>query len=213
MLAGNTYLVRGGEADLPELFRLLTTEGIEVVGNPDLYVRVYGHFGIDEARELTARAYGRSLGAGRRVFIAVFPVITNEAQNALLKTLEEPPAGSLFFLVTSAPAALLPTLKSRAQTIDLLPDSEGTVSAGAFIKAAPRERIEMLKPLLEKNDDDRRDIGNIIMFLSSLERMLAPMQNARQGIDAVYRARAYAADKGSLLKPLLEQVALLVPVL
>jgi hypothetical protein len=69
----------------------------------------------------------------------------------------------------------------------------------------------MLKPLLEKNDDDRRDIGAIITFLSSLERMLADMPHAREGIDAVYRTRKYAGDKGSLLKPLLEHVALLCP--
>ncbi|MBP9757421.1 MAG: hypothetical protein KBD06_02365 [Candidatus Pacebacteria bacterium] len=216
MLAGNTYLVRGGESSLPELYRLLDGEGIAAIGNPDVYVRMYRQFGIDEARELSARAYGRALGGGRRVFIAVFPVITNEAQNALLKTLEEPPAGSLFFLVTPAPTTLLPTLRSRAQMLELDTRDEGIVSTKAFIKASPKERIEMLKPLLEKNDDDKRDIGNIITFLSSLERMLATMQNGqnvRGGIDAVYRARAYAGDKGSLLKPLLEQVALLVPVL
>lgn len=213
MLAGNTYLVRGGEADLPELFALLSEEGIETAGNPDVYVRTYSHFGIDEARELTARAYGKAVGDSRRVFIAVFPVITHEAQNALLKTLEEPPAGSLFFLVTGAPAMLLPTLRSRSQMLELSPVGEGIVSASAFLKSRPRERIEMLKPLLEKNDDDRRDIGSIITFLSSLERMLRKADNGRQGIDAVYRARAYAGDKGSLLKPLLEQVALLAPVL
>lgn len=212
MLAGNTYLVRGGEASLPELYRYLALEGIEVEGNPDAYVRTYRHFGIDEARDLSARAYGRAMGGGRRVFIAVFPVITGEAQNALLKTLEEPPAGSIFFLMTPAPSTMLPTLRSRAQILELESIDISTVSAKDFLKSAPRERIEMLKPLLEKNDDDKRDIGNIITFLSSLESMLARTQNARAGIDAVYRARAYAGDKGSLLKPLLEQVALLCPV-
>ncbi len=209
MLAGNTYLVRGGEASLPELYRFLLAEGISVEGNPDAYVRIYRHFGIDEARELSARAYGRALGEGNRVFIAVFPAITGEAQNALLKTLEEPPAHALFFLMTGAPTALLPTLRSRAQMIELSDVELSVVSASAFLKATPRERIEMLKPLLEKDEDDKRDIAAVITFLSSLERMLKPMSNARQGIDAVYRARAYAGDKGSLLKPLLEQVALL----
>ncbi len=215
MFAGNTYLVRGDEAALPRLITHLKREGVAVEGNSDSYVRTYRHFGIDEARELTARAYGRSMNGGRRVFVIVFPVITNEAQNALLKTLEEPPSDAMFFLMTPAPSTLLPTLRSRAQTLELESESEEepVVNVRTFLKAKPRERIELLKPLLEKNDDDRRDIGLIITFLSSLERMLSTMPGSYEGVEAVYRARAFAGDKGSLLKPLLEQVALLVPVL
>ena len=44
------------------------------------------------------------------------------AQNALLKTLEEPPPRSLLLLVTDSPAALLPTTRSRAQYADVLED-------------------------------------------------------------------------------------------
>src|SRR4029450_5074329 len=40
-----------------------------------------------------------------------------EAQNALLKTLEEPPAASTFILVTSCPDRLLPTVISRCQRL------------------------------------------------------------------------------------------------
>ena len=40
-----------------------------------------------------------------------------EAQNALLKTLEEPPAASSFVLVTSRPDMLLPTVLSRCQRL------------------------------------------------------------------------------------------------
>ncbi len=220
-LAGNTYLVRGDESTMPLLAELLKAEGIELIGNPDAYVRVYPHFGIDEARELSARAYGKSMSGGRRIFVALFTVITGEAQNALLKTLEEPPSNALFFLVTPAPATLLPTLRSRAQMIDIGISEQSAVDVTKFFRAKPRDRIEMLKPLLLKNDDDRRDVGGIITFLSSVERMLASMPHSRdgtdaarrEGLEAVYRARRYVGDKGSLLKPLLEHVALLVPML
>ena len=40
-----------------------------------------------------------------------------EAQNALLKTLEEPPAGTLIIMTVSYEPALLPTVRSRAQTL------------------------------------------------------------------------------------------------
>lgn len=43
-----------------------------------------------------------------------------ESQNAFLKTLEEPPANSFFILATGNPSALLPTTRSRCQTLMLL---------------------------------------------------------------------------------------------
>jgi DNA polymerase III delta prime subunit len=144
--------------------------------------------------------------------------MTNEAQNALLKTLEEPPADAMFFFIVPAPEVLLPTLRSRAQILTLRSGkkTEDLVDAKKFLAAPVAKRLEMLKPLLEKDDDDKRDTGEIIRFLGSLERLLEkkPEGLARpataEGVDAVYRARKYMGDKGALVKPLLEQVALLV---
>ena len=44
--------------------------------------------------------------------------MTRAANNAFLKTLEEPPLGSLLILLTHAPARLLPTIRSRVQRIE-----------------------------------------------------------------------------------------------
>lgn len=46
--------------------------------------------------------------------------MNTESQNAFLKTLEEPPADSFFVLATGNPSALLPTTRSRCQTLILL---------------------------------------------------------------------------------------------
>ena len=52
--------------------------------------------------------------AGRRI-VLVYPAdaMNADASNALLKVLEEPPAATLFLLVTSRPSAVLPTVRSR----------------------------------------------------------------------------------------------------
>lgn len=207
---GNVYLVQGTDEALPLVFDFLKKLGIDVTGNPEVYTRSYAHFGIDEARELCERSNAKSLSGERRVFIAVIAAITNEAQNAMLKTLEEPPGDAMFFLIVHAPEMLLPTLRSRAQTLARMDRTESTIDVRAFLKSPPKVRLEMIKPLLEKGEDDRRDISGTLTFLSSLERMLDA--DSRDGLEAVYRAKAYAGDKGSLLKPLLEHVALLCPV-
>ncbi|MCA9048881.1 MAG: DNA polymerase III subunit delta' [Planctomycetaceae bacterium] len=56
-------------------------------------------------------------------------LMTTEAANALLKTLEEPPADSLILLVSDAPDSLLPTIRSRCQTVRFFPLSRPDVEA------------------------------------------------------------------------------------
>lgn len=207
-------IVMGGDASALEgVFALLKTEKIEPRGNPNVFVREYSRFGIDEARELRDRSFARAIGSARRVFIVITPTITIEAQNALLKTIEEPPADALFFFIVRSPHTLLPTVRSRVQIHASDFSAVPLVDEKRFLAAAPAARLEMLKPLLEKGEDDARDVGAIITFLSSLERRIAQAgaYSARDAAEAIYRARKYAGDKGALVKPLLEQVALLVP--
>ena len=49
-----------------------------------------------------------------------------EAQDALLKTLEEPPPASVFVLITDRPDVLLPTVRSRCQRLRFGPLTPGT---------------------------------------------------------------------------------------
>lgn len=215
-LVGNTHLVAGNAELIPQILAMLETGGMKTHGNPDIYIREYSGFGIDEARELRERANARAIAGGSRVFIVATPGMTNEAQNALLKTLEEPPADAVFFFIVPSPEMLLQTLRSRAQilVLDRAAGAEHPVSAKAFLAAAPQKRLDMLKPLLEKDEDDKRDLGAILRFLSSVERKIAlsaPGIPKRDALKAVYQARKYMGDKGALVKALLEQAALLIP--
>jgi len=209
-LAGNTHLVVGGPETVRFVLEFLEREGVAVKGNPDLYVRTYKQFGVEEARELRERAGSRPVAGPYRVFVVATPSMTTEAQNTLLKTLEEPPAGAMFFFIIPAPDTLLATLRSRAQMLALGTQMRGSsiVDVHLFLAATPQRRLDMLKVLLEKDEDEKRDLGNIIAFLSSLEKSV---EKDPDGLRAVYRAQKYIGDRGALVKPLLEQIALLVP--
>lgn len=89
--------------------------------------RVKQQFSVAQARELRQKLERQSWVGGYQVVILdEAELLTTEAANALLKILEEPPEKSLFFLLTTDDAALLPTVRSRAQVLFLqrLPDRE-----------------------------------------------------------------------------------------
>ncbi len=77
-----------------------------------------GAIKIDQVRDAIERSAYRPFEGRRRVVIVNDAEALNaEAQNALLKTLEEPPTASTFTLVTARPDMLLPTVLSRCQRL------------------------------------------------------------------------------------------------
>src|SRR5690606_25713018 len=77
---------------------------------------------VEEIRKVTRFLSMTSHDGGYRVVI-VDPAddMNVNAANALLKTLEEPPARTLFVLISHSLGALLPTIRSRCQTVKLKP--------------------------------------------------------------------------------------------
>lgn len=73
---------------------------------------------IDRVREVAREIAGRPFEARSRAFVIdEAHLLTEQAANALLKCLEEPCATSHVLLVSAAPQALLPTIRSRCQTL------------------------------------------------------------------------------------------------
>ena len=76
-------------------------------------------------RGITEKLYERArLGGAKVVWINDATLLTDAAANALLKTLEEPPENTWFFLACPEPARLLATLRSRCFSYHLTPPSE-----------------------------------------------------------------------------------------
>lgn len=78
--------------------------------------------GVDSIRELNSDLNQTSAEGGWRVVIIDgADRLNRNAANALLKRLEEPPPKTVFFLITTLPGRLLPTIRSRCQFINLTP--------------------------------------------------------------------------------------------
>jgi DNA polymerase-3 subunit delta' len=77
---------------------------------------------VDEIRRLSD-FFGMTSGAGgwRVAIVDTADDMNDNAANALLKMLEEPPANALLLLLSNMPGRLLPTIRSRCQRLDLRP--------------------------------------------------------------------------------------------
>jgi DNA polymerase III subunit delta' len=85
---------------------------------------------VDEVRKVAPFLRKTAAEGGWRIVIVDdADTMNRNAQNALLKILEEPPANTLLILVTHRAGALIPTIRSRAQTLNFDPLTPQTFRA------------------------------------------------------------------------------------
>lgn len=95
---------------------LVQSAKYEAQSNPDtLIISGDSSIGIEEVRQIQNFLSRKPLGDKNTIYILDAHQLTLSAQNAILKTLEEPPSNSEIYLVTSQPDLLLPTILSRVQ--------------------------------------------------------------------------------------------------
>ncbi len=117
--------------------------------------------GIDEIRDLRERArYAPPEGRFRVYIVDEVHMLTQEAFNALLKLLEEPPPQLLFLLATTEPHRLPATVLSRCQRLTLLPHTEENIEQ-KLLDIAPAAEITLqadaAKLIARKADGSLRD--------------------------------------------------------
>ena len=107
-----------------------------------------GSIGVAEARRLFEKLSLRAFEGRYKTVVIYLPEKMNQdAANKLLKLLEEPPAGTLFLLVSHAPERIISTIRSRCQHIRLHPlTKEERAKAGVATRTRP-EYKELLMQL------------------------------------------------------------------
>ena len=99
-----------------ELYSLMPNKKSRQIGIGD------NEYELDTMRWFQAQFYMSSVSAGKRKIGIINDAdrLTQQAQNAFLKLLEEPPEKTVFILNTANPSSLLPTIISRCHTLTLL---------------------------------------------------------------------------------------------
>jgi DNA polymerase III delta prime subunit len=213
-ISHHAYCLIGDASVTAELISVLEkTHKIKTHGNPDFSSLTYEIFTIDDARQLKSSAEMRPVISDRKFFIVTMNGITVEAQNALLKLLEEPPEYAHFFLIIPSAHLLLPTVRSRMALIerdahvsdDLLKVARNVVTSPAA------KRLEIIKKLMDEISKDKRPKQDAIDLIDAVEEIIyaqgVTKKNA-QALEAIELARKYMNDRSPSLKMLLEYVAL-----
>lgn len=144
-------------------------------------------------------------GRQRLVIIDQADYLTTEAQNALLKTLEEPPESTTMVLVTANPDRLLTTVRSRLRAIYFVPPTPGQFEAwsNARLKDASIDRAMALEYASGSP-------GRLISYIENAdlrERQAAVRTLSSQMIEPLSLASLLAAA-GLATDPLLAQAVI-----
>lgn len=130
--------------------------------------------GIDEIRELKEKINYQPVRGRKKIYIIdEVHMLTKEAFNALLKTLEEPPSHVIFILATTEIDKIPDTVISRCQRYDFLPIEEKDI-VNLLKKIAEKENIsiddESLELIYRKSEGSARDSFSIFEQVISKDR-------------------------------------------
>ncbi|MHB8755254.1 MAG: DNA polymerase III subunit gamma/tau [Candidatus Acidiferrales bacterium] len=132
--------------------------------------------GIDQIRELREMVrYAPASGRYKVVILDEAHQLTDEASNALLKTLEEPPEKVVFILATTQPEDLADTIKSRAQLFQF--------------RSLTFQEIADALDRIAKEENLKIDPGAVAVLARAAEGSL------RDGLSLLEQSIAYSGDK------------------
>jgi len=161
---------------------------------------------IGQAREITAFLNTKpQISPFKTAIIDRAHLLNKEAQNSLLKTLEEPSGSSVLFLITEYPEMLFATLRSRLEQLKFFPVSKSEITA--YLKAAKLGE----KDVKEISEISWGRPGRAIDFLKDPEKRkfqdeivvkLAGLKNANLALRFQYAKEL--ADNPKSIKDVLE---------
>lgn len=223
------HLLEGNRQEIEsELVEFLSEEfGIDPNDKSLFFFHDFDQIQVGDSRALSMQAQIKTPEGKKMVFLIFANSINHQAQNALLKMLEEPSARTYFFMVLPRTDGLLPTFKSRAVVVR----RSATQNSASTQSASQDDNLPTLKEITEKNIADRlkfveklvkeiKDekrpkidarqlVQNLIRdFQKELEEK--PTIEKTEKIQRLMQIEDYLGDSGASIKILLERAVLLI---
>jgi hypothetical protein len=220
----HSYVIEGEIAALvPSVRTLLEQRGDISLQSPDIFSNTYDAFTIADSSIIKEWHNSRALTSDKKICIIGAQFINHEAQQSLLKILEEPQENTHFFLVVPTGTNLLDTIRSRTHTIKIGIDSLPVVSGGyskKFMTVPLQKRLDLIAQIIEQHKDTEGS-GSLryeaTQLVNDIEKEIHekfhkdPAGVQMQFIlDELKNAREYLSVPGCSVKMILEHIALVI---
>jgi len=164
---------------------------------------------IGDVRAMIIQSYQTPGDKSFRLMLISAQSIAPEAQQALLKILEEPPATTQFALLLPDLSSVLPTILSRVQVVTNNTVVETTAAFSTFLAQSVPDRITFISEVAKKKDDEvyTELYSGLVAYTADSSRHW-PLPVVRTIAEALRTLRL----RGSSKKMIWEELALTLPV-
>lgn len=183
------------------LHHFFGNEGVKLVGSPDFFLWRVPVFGIEEARALNLANLRKAFGE-RKIFFIVAERLTLQAQNALLKTFEDPHPHTHFFLTVREKELVIPTLRSRMETLSVLGAGLPAKEAEQFLALTLTKRLDFARKFADQEWDLSTFLDHLLIILRR--------QNLGEKVAKVYKQRLVSDQPSASSRLILEHLSLML---
>lgn len=180
--------------------------------HPDVFYFKQGvKLGIDQAKKIKEYFSLKPYSAkGRGVVLEDISEITTEAQNALLKTLEELPQNAVFIMGAGSEANILPTILSRCSLVNLDPEEE-TLENKYFqdIEKLQISTISQRFEYIEKLKDKEVFLHSLVNYFRA-QLLLIVTKDLKDYLEELLVAERWAKQNVNI-RAILEYLMLVMP--
>lgn len=216
----HSYIVEGNPDELPQVLRgFFEVRGDIKVNSPDVLYQIYDSFSTDDVPKIKEWHNTKGITDEKKICIIGLKFINREAEQALLKIIEEPQIGTHFFFVIPNSSVLSGTVLSRVHVIKVN-GNENIIDSKKFLSLKPADRIEMIAEIIKEHKDN--DGSGMLRFkaielINGLEKILHEKfklnkndKNLHFILKELATTREYLQTPGASVKMILEHIALVL---
>jgi len=219
----HSYVIEGN----PEQTVYLLREFLEFRGDinkqsGDVMVNLYDSFAILDSQRVKEWHQNKSIDQKKKICIIGTKFINREAEQTLLKIIEEPKENTHFFIVVPDSSLLLDTILSRVHLIKNIEDENPDQNnfAQEFLFLNPAARIDKVADIIKEFKDSENSGGlrhKAINLINGLESIFYKKwktdvnnENIKFVLNELKNCRDFLSTPGASVKMILEHIALMI---
>lgn len=219
----HSYVIEGDPESLAYTLReFLESRGEINKNSGDVIVNLYDSFAVSDSEMIKEWHQNKPTEGKKKVCILGAKFINREAEQTLLKIIEEPNTDTHFFIIVPDSSLLLGTIISRVHLIKNVGDDTEVEDKAAedFMNSSPSVRIEKVADIIKEFKDNDNSGGlrsRAISLINGIERIIYKKwkenvddENLKFVLNELKNCRGYLSTPGASVKMILEHIALVI---